>query len=355
MSEQLPSVPVQLPESFQRLQASEIAAYIRQWWQGDVHVHSEQSTRSGWNRAEGIYTVTEATEYARKLGLTFTCFAEHSSDPGNPRTLTADSPEAQSLLEQANRIYQLNKGQKKIAVLSGVEANIMLNRQGKPILDLPDAVLQQLDLVIGSRHALPVTQEKDPISIQQTLLYVIHSGVVDIIGHPDRYTRRDGKQPDDYWESYWGLWPEVLVAMQQEHVAFELNLNSQPSRKLVEMAAQAGVVFSINYDVHDFNQYKAERNSRDQRGELAKQRWSQERMSEEDRGAILAYKEYRLAEGPGIRATLRLVRWLRQLESYGVTSDRVMNSSRRNVLQFLTDRRGKSTANLRLLQKVYSS
>lgn len=298
---------------------------------------------------ESIYTMEEIIEYYKRLGLEFVCFTEHSSDPARPTVLTLSSPEIQSLLAQTQKIITLNRRQQVVATFAGVESNIMFDERNLPTLDVPHSVLRQLDLVVASRHALPLDKEKEPFSIQQSLLAAIESGVVDMIGHPDRYTRKDGQQPNPVLDAYWGIWPEVLQTMAENSVAFEVNFNSQPLPQLVQMAARAKVPFLLNFDAHDLDQYKSSKTVIDDQGAVVKQQWAQRPLNSEEQELFDIYKQYRLTGGPGIKSILRLVRWIHRLQSWGVTQDQVVNSSLDNLLRFLTVTRGKSTDNLRLL------
>lgn len=333
-----------------------LARYISCWWKGDAHVHSQESTRKEYDprHLEGIYHIEEGMAYYEKLGLELVCFTEHASKPGSPQKLSPDDKICRSLLAEAERITQINRERKgDIIALSGVETNIFFDEAGQPTLDVPPEILDQLDLVIASRHA--ITREKEPKAIKESLIAAAQNPYVDVIGHPDRYTRKDGEQPPQYWQEYWDIWPEILEEMSKNHKAFEINFNNPPARKIVEMAAKAGLKFFLNYDAHDFNQYKKEQREIFETGEAAKKRWAQGELSEEEAKIMEEYKLERLSSGPGMRAILRLTRWLKRLEAMRVTPERIINSSQRNLLSFLTEDRGKETENLKSLSASSSS
>lgn len=295
--------------------------------------------------AEGVYSLEEIIEYYRALGLELVCFTEHASNPGSPQKLSPDDKICRSLLAEAERITQINRERKgDIIALSGVETNIFFDEAGQPTLDVPPEILNQLDLVIASRHA--ITREKEPKAIKESLIAAAQNPYVDVIGHPDRYTRKDGEQPPEYWQKYWDTWPEILEEMSKNCKAFEINFNSPPSEKLVGMAAEAGVKFFLNFDAHDFNQYKEKKTELAQDGEELKKKWAEGEISEEEREILRKYKAERLSAGPGVRAILRLVKWIQKLESLEVKPERVVNSSKENLLKFLTRDRQKQTPNL---------
>lgn len=322
-----------------------LAKCILKWWKGDAHTHSKESTREEYGYPEGIYDIEEIMNYYKKLGLEFVCFAEHASKPGSPEKQSLESGISRSLLREVKKITKINQERKRdIAALAGVEANLLFDENNQPSIDLPPEVLQKLDLVIASRHA--IVREKEPEAIKETLLFAIKNPNVDVIGHPDRYTRKDKEKSSAYWQEYWDIWPEILQEMVSNNKAFEINLNNPPSRKLIEMAAKIGTKFFINYDAHDFNQYKKEQTELTKAGEEAKKKWAKEEVSQDDLEILKEYKTERFSAGPGVRAILRLVRWIKRLESLGATPERIVNSSKDNLLRFLTQERQKTTENL---------
>lgn len=327
----------------------ELTQYISEWWQGDVHSHSVMSTREETGSYDGLYSINEIMGYYEKLGLRFVAFAEHTSDPGNPRKLSVDDPISQSLLEEIDEIEKINRGEQfEIVGLSSVEANVIFDDDGEPIIDTPDEILAKLDLVVASRHA--IANEKEPEEIKKSLLAAIRNESVDVIGHPDRYTRKDREKSPEYWAEYWEIWPEILDEMVAQNKAFEINLSSQPSRKLLAMAVKSGVKFSLSLDAHDFNQFKS--GGTEVHGE--KQRWAADEASDEDMEILQKYKMDRMTSGPGVRIIVRLVKYLRTLEALGVTPDKVINSSLENLVNFLTKDRGKTTNNLKLLEERFN-
>lgn len=330
-----------------------LSQYILKWWKGDAHSHSRESTREGFGYTEGIYDIKEAMNYYQELGLEFACFTEHASKPGSPKKQSPESAISKSLLKEAERITEINKKletEKELVALSGAEINIFYDKN-KPSLDIPDEILQKLDLVIASRHA--ITKEKEPPAIKQSLLFAIENPTVDAIGHPDRYTRRGKKDaPEDwdkYWQEYWSIWPEILQAMIKNNKAFEINLNNPPSKKLVKMAAEKGVKFFINYDAHDFDQYKKEDSELIEKGKSAKRKWGRQDIDDDSLAILGEYKEQRLSSGPGYKAIRGLVEQIKRLESLNVDPNRVINSSKDRSLDFLTKERNKKTENLEYL------
>lgn len=326
-----------------------MAQKLQLWWKGDAHTHTQESTRPDYGYAEGVYHEAEILKYYQGLGLEFAAFTEHASKPGSPSIQSPDSNVSRSLLAEAERITEINASDSlKTIGLSGVEANIMFDAEGKPALDIPDEVLAKLDMVIASRHA--IEREKEPAAVKETLLFAARHPQVDVIGHPDRYAKKDQEDPQsEYWQEYWAIWPEILSEMKSHNKAFEINMTSQPDKRLVQMAVEAGVPLFLDFDAHDFNQFEWGKSELKDVGEPLKKRWATNTMTETDEEEMLAYKKERLTHGPGVHALKRLSGWITYLESLGVTPDRVVNASAKQLITFLHDTHGRQTTNLETL------
>jgi histidinol phosphatase-like PHP family hydrolase len=270
-----------------------------------------------------------------------------------------------------------------------------------------------LDYVIASQHT--TYKDKNFKNIKEAILYAINNPEVDVIGHPDEYIglknnwdlfrenfkeadefhkkmtefQKDKKKNNDELEKmykfirmvigkdkiegenlkneelskfrgefekmsipYWEMWEEILTAMAEKGKAFEINLKSPPDDKLLEMAASKNIKFMLNFDTHDFSQFKQETDFI-KRGKSAKRRWARGDAKDEDMEALEKYKEASLTSGPGFMAIRRLVKTIIKLEGWGVTPDRIVNSSRENMINFLTKDRGKSTDNLEFLKNKF--
>ncbi|MFH0805176.1 MAG: hypothetical protein V1916_03195 [Patescibacteria group bacterium] len=331
----------------------EMTERIFRYWRGDAHTHSAESSRS-WGYAEGIYSEREAAEYYGKLGLEFVAFSEHTSNPGKPELLSPDHPISKSFLKQVRRIEQLNaEAGQNVAAMSSCEASVLIGPDGQVTIDLPPEVTSKLDLIIASRHS--IANEKDIGAIRESLLATVRNPAVDAIGHPDRYIQlaqgvTDGGQPCDP-EKYWQVWAEVLDEMARQGKAFEINFVNRPDDQLLRMAAERGLQFMLNYDAHDFNQYKA---GQIEGGDDAKRLWATHEASAGDLQHLEDYKRQRLQSGPGPKAILRLAHYIEKLESLGVTPERVVNSSRERMVDFLINDRGKQTPNLTAVKSKFN-
>ena len=365
----------------------ETLALIRRYLTGLSHTHTDLSSREGLGYTESTYTLEEWMAYAEKLGLGFVCFNDHSTPSPRPQIQAHGSDLCRSLENQIAQIEGMNRSKngEGCVAFSGVEANIVFDGD-QPAIDLPQATLGKLDLVIASRHM--IDRERDLGSIRESLLFAIEHPDVDVIGHPDRNTWDKKRQGEEtYQREYYAMWQEVVTAMVRNGKAFEINLNAAPDPRIVRMAAEAGVSFSIGYDAHEFTQYrrdefevqaweKALQSEESQEevvrrhyqesleealehvrirdvGEGARNRWGKEEdVSDEDLRQLQQYKEMRLTDGPGVVTFLRLARWVKRLEDWGVGPERVVNSSRQRLIGFLKNERDKRTPNLEYLASL---
>jgi len=212
---------------------------ILKWWKGDAHTHSKESTRGDFGYAEGIYDIKEARRYYKELGLEFVCFTEHASKPGAPKKQSADGEVSQSLLQEAERTTEINREEREegVVALSGVEANVFFDENGRPTLDLPSEVLQRLDLVIASRHS--IAREKELGAIKESLLFAARNPDVDVIGHPDRYIKVVGD-----WDILRTHCPEVEAFHQEMHTKQQQKGEASSPEEKARIESELQVMYS---------------------------------------------------------------------------------------------------------------
>jgi DNA polymerase (family X) len=199
---------------------------------GDLHAHTSET--------DGANTLEELAKAAKKLGLAYIAITDHSR-----RLAFAHGLDETRLLAQIERIDAFNEGRKGIEVLKGVEVDILENDD----LDLPDATLARLDLVIGAIHSgFGLSRDKQTARILRAMDHPHFS----ILAHPTGrlLLERDGYEID---------MQRVIRAAKARGCLLELN--AQPDRLDLSdvhcrMAKSEGVMVSINTDAHrveDFN------------------------------------------------------------------------------------------------------
>ncbi len=193
---------------------------------GDLHVHTDWS--------DGHATIEEMARAAKRLGLKYISVNDHTHSLGVAHGLTVERLEA-----QIDEIAGVNARLKGFTVLTGTEVDILSDGS----LDLPDDILERLDVVVASIHS-GFGQSQDRITGR--ILSAIENPHVDIIGHPTG--RLLGTR-----EPYAVDLERVMRAAADTGTALEINayherldLNDVNARRAAEM----GVLLSIGTDAH---------------------------------------------------------------------------------------------------------
>ena len=193
---------------------------------GDLHAHTKAS--------DGHNSIREMAEAARGRGLAYLAITDHSQ-----RLKIAHGLDSRRLGAQLDEIDRINEGLKNFAILKGAEVDILEDGS----LDLPDAVLERLDLVIGAVHsafALPRRKQTDRV------LRAIDRRCFTVLAHPS--ARLIGaREPID-------LDMARVIRAARARGCF-LELNAHPERLDLNdahcrMAAEEGVLIALNSDAH---------------------------------------------------------------------------------------------------------
>lgn len=195
---------------------------------GDLHGHSTWS-----DGREAIEAVVRA---AIERGYAYIAVTDHSRGLGVAHGLDAARvAERHAEVEAVRRKYGA-----KIRLLEGVEVDIRADGR----LDLPDAVLEMMDVVIASIHsAFGQTREQ----LTRRLVGAIENLHVDILGHPSG--RLLGER-----DEYGVEWDEVFRAAARHGTALEIN--AFPNRldlkdTLAREARRRGARLVIDTDFHE--------------------------------------------------------------------------------------------------------
>ena len=200
---------------------------------GDLHAHSKAT--------DGHNTLREMAQAARTRGLKYLAITEHSR-----RVAVAHGLDPVRLAKQVDEIDRLNAGLQEITLLKGIEVDILADGA----LDLPDSVLQRLDLVVGAVHSrfdLPRARQTERI------LVALERPHFSILAHPSGRLI-DERAPYDV---------DMLAVIRKAHACgVFLELNAHPERLDLSdvhcrMARDEGVLVAVSSDahaVHDFDQ-----------------------------------------------------------------------------------------------------
>lgn len=193
---------------------------------GDLHVHTTAT--------DGHHTLAQMALAAKVLGLSYLAITEHSR-----RLAMAHGLDPRRLAEQCDAIDRLNQNLEGIVLLKGIEVDVLEDGS----LDLPDASLARLDLVIGAVHSrfdLPRARQTERI------LRAMDNPCFTLLAHP---TGRviDSRAPYDV--------DMLRVIRHARRRGCFLELNAHPERlDLLDshciMAKEEGVLVAINSDAH---------------------------------------------------------------------------------------------------------
>ena len=193
---------------------------------GDVHMHTVET--------DGRNTIEEMAEAVRQRGYQYMAITDHSKNLAFANGLTDERA-----LVHIERIHVASKKMDGLRIFAGIEVDILADGS----LDLSDAVLEKMDIVIASVHS-HFNQDRDTMTAR--LLKAISNPNVSAIGHPTgrQLLRRDA-YPFDL--------DAVFKAAAKNRVAMELN--AFPDRLdlcdvHLRMAKQHGVKIVINTDAH---------------------------------------------------------------------------------------------------------
>ena len=231
----LPCIPPELRENRGETQAAgdnRLPELVeRKDLKGDLHLHTLAS--------DGRNSIEEMALAAQKHGLKYIAVTEHSD-----RLKVAGGLDPPRLMQQIDEIERLNDQLNGIRILKGLEVEILEDGT----LDLPDAVLARLDLVVGTVHSyFNLSLEKQT----ERILRAMDHRYFSMLAHP---TGRLIDEREPYQVDM------IRVIHKARDRGCFLELNSNPRRlDLYDIYCQAaraeGVLVSINSDAHGINDF----------------------------------------------------------------------------------------------------
>src|SRR5450759_2352530 len=195
-------------------------------YQGDVHSHS--------NWSDGRATMLEMARGAEAMGYHYLGVTDHS-----PRIKVVNGLDADRLLAQSREMAEVQAEVPGVALLQGIEVDILEDGT----LDLPDMVLELLDVVIASPH---MKLRQEPATMTERMLRAVSHPHVDVIGHPTG--RRPGAREGANYD-----FEAVFKEAARHHVALEIDCD--PARmdlspEMARLALECGCNFTLDADAH---------------------------------------------------------------------------------------------------------
>jgi DNA polymerase (family X) len=194
---------------------------------GILHAHTDGS--------DGVHTLRQMAEAARKRGYTYFGVADHSKSAHYAGGLNLDEIQVQHAeIDELNREYGDD-----FRIFKGIESDILPDG----CLDYPEEVLKKFDFVVASVHG---QFRKDRAAQTERILNAVANPYTTILGHMTgrQLLRRPGYEVDV---------ERILGACAEHGVAVEINAN--PWRldldwRWHQAALKRGCMFSINPDAH---------------------------------------------------------------------------------------------------------
>jgi DNA polymerase (family 10) len=196
---------------------------------GDFHSHSTWS--------DGRATIAEMAAAAIARGYAYLGVSDHTHG-----LTVANGLNEQRIREQWLEIDRLNAELAPFRLLKSAEVEI--RRDGS--LDLPDAVLAELDVVIASLHS---GLRGDRATVTGRVLQAINNPHVDIIAHPSGRIV-GGRGGADYdWDAVFAAAAATGTALEINAAPERLDLTDETARR----ALDAGVRLTIDCDAHSID------------------------------------------------------------------------------------------------------
>ncbi|HEY0873279.1 MAG TPA: PHP domain-containing protein [Vicinamibacterales bacterium] len=193
---------------------------------GDLHMHTTFS--------DGQDTLETMIAAAAALGYEYIAITDHSPAASASRTITADG-----LKRQREAIDALRDRYPAMTILRGAEVDILPDGS----LDFPDAVLEDLDIVLASLHD---AAGQDGPTLTLRCIRAMRHPLVNVITHPtNRLVGRRDPYPLDYPAIYAAA-AETGTVLEIDGGPSHLDLDGERARE----AVAAGVTVTIDSDCH---------------------------------------------------------------------------------------------------------
>jgi DNA polymerase (family 10) len=193
---------------------------------GDLHLHTRYS-----DGRDDIETVVRSAD---ALGYEYIAITDHS-----PGAAASRVHSARTLLQQMDEIDEVQTRYPGVRILKGVEAEILPDGS----LDLPDAMLERLDIVLASLHD---DAGHSPEALLSRYAAAAAHPLVNVLTHPsNQLVGRRAGYPLDY-DRLFELASGTGTLLEIDGAPSHLDLDGG----LAQRAAAAGVGLTIDSDCH---------------------------------------------------------------------------------------------------------
>jgi DNA polymerase (family 10) len=231
----LPWIPPELREDQGEIEAARQgrlpALVALEDLRGDLHAHTRAT--------DGRNSLEDMARAAQARGFAYLAITEHSR-----RVTVAHGLDPPALARQVAAIDALNATLKGMTLLKGIEVDILEDGA----LDLPDAALAPLDLVVGAVHSnFKLSRARQTARI----LAAMESPLLSILAHPSGRLI-DAREPYDV--------DMLAIVRKAKAQGIALELNAHPERLDLSdvhcrMAKDEGVLVCVNSDAHSVDDF----------------------------------------------------------------------------------------------------
>ena len=197
---------------------------------GDLQIHT--------NWSDGKNNIEELAFEAEKMGYEYIAITDHSRDLKSSKTR-----DEKEIKKQMDEIDNVNSKLDSLTVLKGVEANI----DPYGYLDVPDKLLEDMDIVIAGIHS-GFNQNKHELT--RRMLAAISNEYVNIISHP---TGREIHGRKGYELEF----ERVFEALNDNRTQLEINsrMNRLDLNEMhIKQAVERHVKMVVNTDAHSIKE-----------------------------------------------------------------------------------------------------
>nr|WP_090033986.1 PHP domain-containing protein [Cellulomonas marina] len=221
--------PSQVPGSPEPDEATVAAARaLRERLRGDLHAHTEAS--------DGATPVQEMVLAALELGHDYVAITDHS-----PRLTVARGLSPERLRAQMAALEALGRAVAPFRVLRGIEVDVLDDGS----LDQEPELLDALDVVVASVHSKLRMDER---AMTRRMLTAVADPRTDVLGHCTGRQVTGRGRPESTFDAR-----AVFEACAEHGVAVEISCRPDrldPPHALLDVAVEAGCLFSIDTDAH---------------------------------------------------------------------------------------------------------
>ncbi len=209
---------------------------LRRQLRGDLHAHS--------NWSDGGSPISEMVKVARGLGHDYLALTDHSPRLTVARGLTAERlTEQLTVVEEINDEISADGSDDGFRLLPAIEVDILEDGG----LDQTPKMLDQLEIVVASVHS-KLRADSETMTVR--MVGGIANPHTNVLGHcTGRLVEGSrGSRPESEFDA-----EVVFAACAQFEVAVEINSRPErrdPPSRLIQLALEAGCLFSIDTDAH---------------------------------------------------------------------------------------------------------